>query len=232
MRQETRYVHRGDLERRRAKVRRWRMQLTSGSVGSIALLLAGQIMAERSATAASTFSLGLSGDSRSVRDQLAAARGELELTKAQLDRANKILQYSARYGVAADIAQSIYDIALAEGIEPDLGFRLVRVESQFNERATSPVGAIGLTQLMPATARYFQKGVTAKQLYDRETNLRIGFRYLRTLIQQYDGNLKLALLVYNRGPVAVARARSAGLDPANGYDRMVAGGYRGSGVVD
>jgi soluble lytic murein transglycosylase-like protein len=232
MRQETRYVHRGDLERRRAKVRRWRMLLTSGSVGSVALLLAGQIMAERSATAASTFSLGLPGGSRSVREELDATRGELELAKAQLDRANRILQYSSRYGVAADIATSVYDIALAEGIEPDLGFRLVRVESQFNERATSPVGAIGLTQLMPATARYFQKGVTAKQLYDRETNLRIGFRYLRTLIQEYDGNLKLALLVYNRGPAAVERARSAGLDPANGYDRMVAGGYRGSGVVD
>lgn len=232
MRQETRYVHRGDLERRRAKVRRWRMLLTSGSVGSIVLLVAGQIMQERSATAANTFSLGLPGDSRRLRDELDATRGELELMKAQLDRANKILQYSSRYGVAADLATSIYDIALAEGIEPDLGFRLVRVESQFNERAMSPVGAVGLTQLMPATAGYFQKGVTTKQLYDRETNLRIGFRYLRTLIQQYDGDLKLALLVYNRGPVAVARARSAGLDPANGYDRMVAGGYRGSGVVD
>jgi soluble lytic murein transglycosylase-like protein len=232
MRLETRYVHRGDLERRRAKVRRWRMLLTSGFVGSIVLLLVGQIMQERSATAASTFSLGLPGDSRRVRAELDATRGELELMKAQLDRANKILQYSSRYGVAADLATSIYDIALAEGIEPDLGFRLVRVESQFNERATSPVGAVGLTQLMPATARYFQQGVTTKQLYDRETNLRIGFRYLRTLIQQYEGDLKLALLVYNRGPVAVARARSAGLDPANGYDRMVAGGYRGSGVVD
>ena len=232
MRQETRYVHRGDLERRRAKVRRWRMLLTSGFVGSIVLLLAGQIMQERSATAASTFSLGLPGDSRRLREELDATRGELALAKAQLDRANRILQYSSRYGVAADLATSIYDIAQAEGIEPDLGFRLVRVESQFNERATSPVGAVGLTQLMPSTARYFQKGVTTKQLYDRETNLRIGFRYLRTLIQQYDGDLKLALLVYNRGPVAVARARSAGLDPANGYDRMVAGGYRGSGVVD
>ena len=232
MRQETRYVHRGDLERRRAKVRRYRMLLTSGFVGSIVLLLAGQIMQERSATAASTFSLGLPGDSRRLREELAATRGEMELMKAQLDRANRILQYSSRYGVAADLATSIYDIAQAEGIEPDLGFRLVRVESQFNERATSPVGAVGLTQLMPATARYFQQGVTTKQLYDRETNLRIGFRYLRTLIQQYDGDLKLALLVYNRGPVAVARARSAGLDPANGYDRMVAGGYRGSGVVD
>jgi len=231
MRQETRYVHRGDLERRQAKVRRWRMLLTSGAVGAIVLLLTAQIFQERAATA-STFSFGLPGESRRLREELDAARGELQLAQAQLDRANQILSYSSRYRISADIAASIYDIALAEGLEPDLAFRLVRVESQFNERATSPVGAVGLTQLMPATASFFQKGVTKKQLYDRETNLRIGFRYLRTLINEHEGNLKLALLVYNRGPAAVNRARAAGLDPANGYDRMVAGGYRGSGVVD
>ncbi len=231
MRQETRYVHRGDLERRQAKVRRWRMLLTSGAVGAIVLLLTAQIFQERAATA-STFSFGLPGESRRLREELDAARGELQLAQAQLDRANQLLSYSSRYRISADIAASIYDIALAEGLEPDLAFRLVRVESQFNEKATSPVGAVGLTQLMPATASFFQKGVTKKQLYDRETNLRIGFRYLRTLINEHEGNLKLALLVYNRGPAAVNRARAAGLDPANGYDRMVAGGYRGSGVVD
>ncbi len=231
MRHETRYVHRGDLERRRAKVRRWRMLLSSGAIGAVVLLLGAQITNERMAVA-STYSFGLPGESRRLRDELDAARGELELAQAQLERANQILAFSTRYRISADIATSIYDIALAEGLEPDLAFRLVKVESQFNEKATSPVGAVGLTQLMPATAGYFQKGITRKQLYDRETNLRIGFRYLRTLINQYDGDLKLALLVYNRGPAAVERARAAGLDPANGYDRMVAGGYRGSGVVD
>jgi soluble lytic murein transglycosylase-like protein len=234
MRQETRYVHRGDLERRQARVRRWRKLLVSGAVGAVALLLGAQALQERAATAstASTYSFGLPGESRRLRAELDAARGELQLAQAQLDRANQILGFSSRYRISADIAASIYDIALAEGLEPELAFRLVRVESQFNEKATSPVGAVGLTQLMPATAGYFQKGITRKQLYDRETNLRIGFRYLRTLINEYDGNLKLALLVYNRGPAAVQRARAAGLDPANGYDRMVAGGYRGSGVVD
>ncbi len=234
MRQETRYVHRGDLERRQAKVRRWRKLLVSGAAGAVALLLGAQALQERAATAsmASTYSFGLPGESRRLREELDAARGELQLAQAQLDRANQILGFSSRYRISADIAASIYDIALAEGLEPELAFRLVRVESQFNEKATSPVGAVGLTQLMPATASYFQKGITKTQLYDRETNLRIGFRYLRTLINEYDGNLKLALLVYNRGPAAVQRARSAGLDPANGYDRMVAGGYRGSGVVD
>lgn len=231
MKHESRYVHRGDLERRRATVKRWRTLLTSGFAGAMVLLVGTQVMEERAATA-STFSFGMPGESKRLREDLDATRGELELARAQLDRANNIMKYSARYRIAADLSASIYDIALAEGLEPELAFRLVKVESQFNEKATSPVGAMGLTQLMPATAAYFQKGVTKKQLYDRETNLRIGFRYLRTLIKEYDGDLKLALLVYNRGPAAVNRARAAGIHPSNGYDRMVAGGYEGSGIVD
>ena len=108
----------------------------------------------------------------------------------------------------------------------------MRLESEFNERATSPVGAVGLTQLMLPTARYFQKGITRDGLYDRDTNLRIGFRYLRGLIRENEGDVRIALLMYNRGPVAVQRARREGRDPSNGYDRLVLSGYRGDGVVE
>ena len=167
-----------------------------------------------------------------LRAELEAARGELNLANAQLDRWQQIFTFSSTYRIGADLATSIYDIALAEGIEPDLAFRLVRVESQFNERATSPVGAIGLTQLMLPTARYFQKGITRDALYDRNTNLRIGFRYLRTLVREYKGNVQLALLVYNRGPVAVEASREQGRDPSNGYERIVMKGYKGRGVID
>lgn len=167
-----------------------------------------------------------------LRTELDAARSELDLANAQLDRWHKIFGYSSTYRVAADLATSIYDISLAEGIEPELAFRLVRVESEFNERATSPVGAVGLTQLMLPTARYFQKGITRDELYDRDTNLRIGFRYLRTLVREYKGNVQLALLVYNRGPAAVESSREQGLDPSNGYERVVMKGYKGRGVID
>ena len=164
--------------------------------------------------------------------ELNAARGELDLANAQLARWNRVFTYSSKYNIGADLAADIFDIANAEGIEPDLAFRLVRVESEFNERATSPVGAVGLTQLMPATAKYFEKGVTRARLYDRRTNLRIGFRYLRTLIREQRGNVKMALLVYNRGPVAVQAARRQGANPSNGYDNAVTKGYNGRGVVD
>jgi soluble lytic murein transglycosylase-like protein len=223
------YVHRGDAARRRTRIKNALLGL--GFVLAVALLT-GSRSGVGEARAESRFGFALTADSRQLSDELGEAKGELELTRNQLDRANKIIAYSTKYHIAADLASSIYDVAMAEGIEPDLGFRLVRLESEFNERATSPVGAIGLTQVMPATAQYFVKGATREKLYDRETNLRVGFRYLRTLIREYKGNLKIALLVYNRGPAAVDAALGMGLDPANGYDRIVMKGYHGRGTVD
>ena len=167
----------------------------------------------------------------SLRRSLDSARGELDLARAQLERWHQVFAYSSRYKIAADLAGAIYDVALAEGIDPDLGFRLVNLESEFNERAVSRVGAIGLTQLMPSTARQYQRGVTRDQLFRRETNLRIGFRYLRDLLREHK-RLDLALLVYNRGPIAVQSSRARGDNPSNGYDRIVTKGYRGRGIVD
>jgi soluble lytic murein transglycosylase-like protein len=86
--------------------------------------------------------------------------------------------------------------------------------------------------VMLPTARYFDRTITEQRLYDRRTNLRIGFRYLRALIDEHDGDVRLALLVYNRGPVAVQNALRAGLNPTNGYDRIIMKGYEGKGTVD
>jgi soluble lytic murein transglycosylase-like protein len=188
--------------------------------------------AEAKAEGATSSMFATRSEIKELRNQLDAARGELELANSQLDRWHRIFAFSSRFSVPADLAGSIYDISLAEGIEPELAFRLVRVESEFNERATSPVGAVGLTQVMLPTARYFEKGITREQLYDRNTNLRIGMRYLRTLIREYKGNVQIALLVYNRGPAAVMASRENGQDPSNGYDRVIMRGYKGRGVVD
>ncbi|MCE2952823.1 transglycosylase SLT domain-containing protein [Gemmatimonas sp.] len=149
-----------------------------------------------------------------------------------LNRWHHIYNYSAQYRIKPDLARRIYDAAIAAGIEPELGFRLVRVESVFDPKAESPAGALGLTQLMPSTARVFEPNVTREQLLTADVNLRIGFRYLRGLIREYKGDLKLALLVYNRGPVAVGRALAMGKSPANGYETIVTKGYRGRGTLD
>jgi Transglycosylase SLT domain len=152
-----------------------------------------------------------------------APEGAMELQQVEIDRLKRIHENSARFGIPADLAERIEDIALAEGIEPHVAFGLVRAESEFNRRAVSRVGAVGLTQLMPSTARYFKNGVNREDLFDRDTNLRIGFRYLRTLVVKYNGNLELALLAYNRGPDRVDQLIRSGRDPNNGYVAAVLG---------
>jgi soluble lytic murein transglycosylase-like protein len=227
------YVHRGDGQRRRNRIKQTVLALSFFS--AVGFLVGNRKPAATDAEAAlvtkAPFRIDLSTD-RTLATQLDSARGELELARTQLARANNIISYSTRYGIDAKLAGTIVDVAQAEGIDPELAFRLVKLESDFNPRATSPVGAVGLTQLMPSTARFYQKDITVQKLYNPNTNLRIGFRYLRGLVDEYDGNMKTALLVYNRGPVAVAKSRAQGDNPSNGYDRILTKGLRGKGTVD
>lgn len=225
------YAYRGERLRRIDTIRK--TLIVAGLLAVVAILPRERAHVAEASSPGSTSAFPFSiAAVRQLRAQLDATRGELTLAQAQLDRANAVMEYSAKYKVRADIAGSIYDVALAEGIEPDLGFRLVKVESEFNEHATSPAGALGLAQVMPATAKDFVHGITREQLYDRKTNLQIGFHYLHDLINQYKGDVKLALLVYNRGPVAVESLRALGLDPRNGYEAAVTHGYTGKGTVD
>jgi soluble lytic murein transglycosylase-like protein len=145
--------------------------------------------------------------------------------------------FAKRYGISAELAQRIVDSAAREGLDPELAFRLIRVESQFKTRARGPQGALGLVQLMPSTARALDRSLrTEAQILDPSNNLRVGFRYLRAMLDRYDGNVRLALLAYNRGENAVDRALRNGRDPENGYSHKVLGTrgsnpYRGSGVL-
>lgn len=227
------YVHRGDGARRRARLRRWvyAIGFCAAAVVAYGYKDSEPQAAQAAPAAPSGKAWALLGDD-DLRNELASVKGELDMLRAQHERASQIIKYSSQYSIAADLAGSIFDIALAEGIDPELAFRLVKLESDFKVRATSPVGALGLTQLMPGTARHFQKDVTKERLFEPRTNLRIGFRYLRGLITRYDGNVNLALLVYNRGPVAVDAALREGRDPTNGYDRILTRGYKGKGIVD
>jgi soluble lytic murein transglycosylase-like protein len=94
----------------------------------------------------------------------------------------------------------ITKIATETGLDPKLLHALVIIESAYNTRAVSPVGAMGLTQLMPGTAR--ELGVS--DAFDTEQNLRAGARYLAIQIGRFS-DIRLALAAYNSGPNRVAR---------------------------
>ncbi len=86
--------------------------------------------------------------------------------------------------------------------DPYLMISLIRQESAFNERARSRVGAMGLMQLMPQTARRMER-VSKKALFDPQTNVRLGVRFFSHLHDRYSGETELALAAYNAGPGAV-----------------------------
>jgi soluble lytic murein transglycosylase-like protein len=164
-----------------------------------------------------------------TQEALTARTGELQLARIELRRMQTVVDYSRRYRIPADLAASIHDIAISEGVDPRLAFSLVRVESGFSRGAVSSAGAVGLTQVMPTTAFELQPDLRYPDLFERGTNLRLGFRYLRKMLRQFNGDLHLALLAYNRGPGTVDEIRSTGGDPSNGYSTAVIGGARLAG---
>lgn len=216
------YVHRGDRERRRRRVRAGFM--LAGLLAAAALAARNWEPDEASAAALGRGTAVAPLHQDGVADQ--------RIGFSELQRRHHIHGFARRYRIEEDLAEAIYEAAVAERIDPALAFPLVRLESRFKTRAVSSVGAIGLTQLMLPTARIYKPDVTREELFDRDLNLRIGFRYLRDVIKIYRGNIGLALLAYNRGPTKVNQDRDLGIDPSNGYDRIVLRGYKGRGVLD
>lgn len=146
--------------------------------------------------------------------------------KKEMERQSAAIaaEFASEYKISEGLAKEIHTAATEVGISPKVAFGLVQAESSFRTKAVSPVGAVGLTQLMPATARWLEPGTTRKELMEPRTNLQIGFKYLKQLIADYDGNERLALTAYNRGPGTVNRLIKRGRNPDNGYaDKVLTG---------
>ena len=101
----------------------------------------------------------------------------------------------------AEFEPLVQRIAKLRGVHAALLAAVIEVESGFNARALSPKGAIGLMQVMPATAARYGE----YDLYSPEQNLDVGARYLRDLLAMFDGNVRLAVAAYNAGENAVIR---------------------------
>ena len=102
---------------------------------------------------------------------------------------------------AAEFEPLIREHSSANGVSADLVRAVIQAESAFNPRARSPKGAMGLMQLMPATAAYY----SVRDAYDPAENIRAGVAYLKSLLTKYENKVELALAAYNAGPGAVKK---------------------------
>ena len=161
---------------------------------------------------------GAPADARTqaVRDVLATRR--TGLTDAELDA----------------LARTIVEESDLRGIETRLVMAVMHVESRFNAFAVSPVGAVGLMQILPSTGaelagRYDVEWRGARTLFDPVSNVRLGVAYLRELTDYYDGEIETALAAYNWGPGHIDRRLETGIALPTHYPQLVLDAHRTQG---
>jgi soluble lytic murein transglycosylase-like protein len=135
------------------------------------------------------------------------ARADKKQMDEEIERTTAMLDFSSRYeadirylqdlGASRKLAEIIYDTAVSEGLPVHVVGLLVRAESRFDSLAVSPVGAVGLCQVMPSTARLY--GFSPERLKEAAYNIKAGCRIFAAYYREA-GDLGRALVAYNAGP--------------------------------
>ena len=154
-------------------------------------------------TAANFGSLLLNKNSLDVNGKIYNNESLSNLSMSQalqnLEPENETSSINSTYASKSQLISMINQVAQKHGVDEKLVQALIKQESGFNPNAKSKVGAIGLMQLMPSTA----KAMGVKNPYNATQNVEGGVKYLKSMLNKYNGNIILALAAYNAGPGAV-----------------------------
>ncbi|MDN4501389.1 lytic transglycosylase domain-containing protein [Alteromonadaceae bacterium BrNp21-10] len=122
---------------------------------------------------------------------------------------------------SSQIKQQLISESIEQGLDPALALAIAKVESDFNADVVSHAGAIGVMQIMPATAEQVF-GVSRYRLTHPQTNIRLGVQYIKQLLANYDNRLDIALSHYNGGSAVRSKGGSLQVIPATqGYVNKV-----------
>jgi len=166
-------------------------------------------------------------DRRALEALMLARQGKLRKGIVQLKQAFPGLGGAAQAEIPTEILRAYYPLRYEEtireeaqrvGVPAHFVAGIIRQESAFDSRATSPVGARGLMQVMPATAREVATSLgesySPARLYDPAFSIKLGTTYFKRVLDMFDGNVELALAGYNGGPNRMRRLwKEQGSDP-------------------
>jgi soluble lytic murein transglycosylase-like protein len=168
--------------------------------------------------------------SRSANDASDGLASSLaEARDPEVDAVRALLAPLARQlgeGEREALASALVEASREHGLPPAFVLAVIEVESRFDPYAVSPVGALGLMQVLPSTGAPVARrlGIAwrgPQTLFDPDANVRIGVAYLRELIDRY-ANVRAALAAYNWGPSEIdARLRSGTMLPATYVERVL-----------